>query len=171
VDRQSSPRRRALRREASCRGDFSRVQKLVVTGSNGELFLWDISGLRTQQGVQLIRQLSGHTSVVRAVIVGRDGSKFASAGEDRTVRLWSLPNGEMINRLDGHQQTVYSLAFSPDEDRIVSASGDETICLWDVQTGACLHTLRAEGPYAGLKIGGGHQHQRRPEGRIAYIGR
>jgi len=26
--------------------------------------------------------------------------------------------------------------------------------VWDVETGACLHTLRAPGPYAGMNIAG-----------------
>ena len=37
---------------------------------------------------------------------------------------------------------------------IVTGAVDGSIKLWDAQTGACLGTLRADGPYAGMIIAG-----------------
>jgi WD40 repeat protein len=37
---------------------------------------------------------------------------------------------------------------------LASGSFDETIKLWNVATGACISTLQAEGPYAGMNITG-----------------
>ena len=35
---------------------------------------------------------------------------------------------------------------------LASGSYDETIRLWDVRSGVCLRTLRADGPYQGMRI-------------------
>jgi WD40 repeat protein len=45
-----------------------------------------------------------------------------------------------------------SVRFSPDGQRLVSSSTYETIKIWEVATGECLHTLKADGLYEGMKI-------------------
>ena len=58
----------------------------------------------------------------------------------------------------GHSGEVNLLAFSLDGRMIASGSADETIKLWAVDAAVrpvtCLATLRAPGPYSGMKIGG-----------------
>jgi WD40 repeat protein len=96
------------------------------------------------------------------------GELLATADDDFAVRLWRIapaalqlaPLGEipaaveLRAELRGHSNAVEMVRFSPNGRRLYSASKDETIREWDVATGACLRTLRAEGPYAGMDITG-----------------
>ena len=60
-----------------------------------------------------------------------DGKRIASAGFDKTVRLWDAATGKEKITLRGHTDTVWSVAFSPDGRQLVSASFDSTARIWD----------------------------------------
>ncbi len=77
-----------------------------------------------------------HTAIINRVSVDASGRLAATASDDKTVRLWSLPEGRAVGTLrvpigDGPEGALYSVALSPD-GKLVAAAGHVGV-LWDGQ--------------------------------------
>lgn len=87
----------------------------------------------------------GHAKDVTSLALSADGSLVASGSRDSTVRIWSMPHGEVKAVLTGHTLPVTGVAFS-DPLHVVSASADGTVRRWKVDEPAAppeIFTLNA----------------------------
>ncbi len=82
---------------------------------------------------QELNTLIGHVGIVNALSFTPDGKMLASAGIDKSIRLWDIISHKPIAILHGHDATVLSIVFSPDGKILASASGDKTIKLWNIK--------------------------------------
>jgi WD40 repeat protein/tetratricopeptide (TPR) repeat protein/predicted Ser/Thr protein kinase len=100
---------------------------------------WEYHHLRRRMdGTPLL--LCGHTRGVRAVSWSPDGTRVASASQDRTIRIWNVRTGAPVCTLHGHTDTVHAVCWSPDANKLASA-GDFSVRVWDGESGKELVVL------------------------------
>jgi WD40 repeat protein/uncharacterized caspase-like protein len=82
--------------------------------------------------------MATHTKEVFSVALSSDGRTAATAGEDRTIKLWDVASGRLVRTLIGHSESISAVVFSPDGTLVASASRDGTAVLWEVSTGGLM---------------------------------
>lgn len=83
----------------------------------------------------------GHVNSVSACAFHPKKPVFATASDDETWRLWSVPDCELIMSGEGHNGWVSDLHFHPYGSHLVTSSGDATVKLWEFGQARCTHTF------------------------------
>jgi WD40 repeat protein len=85
-------------------------------------------------------KLDEHAATVAAFAFSPDGKAIATAGHDKTVRVFKSADGSLTHTLAKHTAAVLAVAWSPDGKEIVSGGADKKTIVWDAKTGEPMHT-------------------------------
>jgi U3 small nucleolar RNA-associated protein 13 len=136
----------------------------LLTGSQDKTVKrWDTAKLKyspsmtePHSGAKAVFTRVAHEKDINAIDVSPIAPLFASASQDRTIKIWSVEDGSVVGILRGHKRGVWSVRFSPagtpplaladggssgTRGLLVSGSGDRTIKVWSLSTYTCLQTF------------------------------
>jgi hypothetical protein len=98
-------------------------------------------------------QLDGHTSLIRAADKNPVTDEFATAGRDKTIRIWKLEAKKQTSvKTFKASSRINSLRYTADGTKIIGAGNDGTISVWNLETGEEMVLEKKEGVRA-LSIG------------------
>jgi eukaryotic-like serine/threonine-protein kinase len=127
---------------------FSRDgEHLALASSDGIVKLWDAKRLDKER----LDEKKEARLTLRARVAGPglsvafspDGRRLATGGEENTVKIWDVRNGQPLRTLKGHNGDVYSVAFSPEDGRWVASAGeDSAVKIWESHTGKLVRSFR-----------------------------
>lgn len=121
----------------------------IVTGSQDRTVKrWDVTKELKKLRAKYTRK--AHDKDINAIDIDPSGTMFASASQDRTVKIYSATEGEAIGVLRGHRRGVWTVKFATKESQvpnsgnkglIATGSGDKTVKIWSLADYSCLLTL------------------------------
>lgn len=133
----------------------------LVTGSQDlTVKRWDIPRQAQQESKKGLRALftrKAHDKDINALDVNPTSTLFASASQDKNVKIWSIQEGEVQGILRGHKRGVWSVRFAPigtpqiqgeeggtqvaGRGVVLTGSGDKTLKIWSLADYTCLRTF------------------------------
>lgn len=133
----------------------------VLTGSQDKTIKrWNLSprSSTTQMSgaYRSVYTRKAHDKDINAISINHDSKLFASASQDRSVKIWSTEEGEVQGVLRGHKRGVWSVRFAPKDvapisgssvpvssvrGLVVTGSGDKTVKVWSLSDYSCLRTF------------------------------
>lgn len=87
-----------------------------------------------------VQILEGHRGAVRCFQF--DEVALISGGDDKTVKVWDVHNGQCSQTLLGHTDSVLCLSFSSKEQILVTGSYDKTLRVWSLSKHSLGHCIR-----------------------------
>ena len=123
------------------RKNISETPTFVITGSDDRTVkCWDIATGRTTTPFTPRSSYTqkAHDKDINSIDISPDDKSFATASQDRTVKIFNVEDGQVIGTLKGHRRGVFSAKFSATERVLVSGSGDGTVKLWSLNDYTCL---------------------------------
>ncbi|MGC0415557.1 TIR domain-containing protein [Embleya sp. AB8] len=126
---------------------------LASASWDGQAIIWQDATPR--------HHLRGHTGRLWTAAAHPTRHLLATAGDDRTIRLWNPLTGEETALLTGHTGAILTLAFSPDGTLLAGGAEDGTVRLWTLPPDGT-PTERAtligvQGGWAALNPAGGYK--------------
>ena len=99
-------------------------KRLVSASWDHTLKVWDVDPEHASllfQSPEPMMTLTGHGDRVHCVAWSPDGTRIASGGDDKTVRVWDAATGKEVAVPHVYRGVVWSVAFGPDGKRIAAA--------------------------------------------------
>jgi serine/threonine protein kinase len=122
--------------------------RIASASEDGTVQVWDAmtgnNHVTYPHAIDQADVAANHNELVMTLAWSPDGTRIASASNDKTVRVWYAHSGEEISPLSPykkHLEPVVSLAWSHDGKFIASGSRDGVVQVWNATTGTELHSL------------------------------
>lgn len=156
--RASSPERMSLL--AECRGHAGAVGAIVLPHHSTDFMLtasqdctvkcWDLTSIKenNEEATQCttLYTFVAHDKDINSLSLSPNDKLFATASQDKTVKLWDTLSGQYQRTLRGHKRGVWCAQFSTVQKWLVTGSADRTIKLWDLNDGACIKVTFLSSP-------------------------
>jgi WD40 repeat protein len=90
----------------------------------------------TQDEIQLIRYLSGHTKPVRKVAFSPDGKTLASGGDDGNLAIWDTQTNTMLWSVEVNESPspINQIVYSPNSKIVVINTEGSDEQFWDLRS-------------------------------------
>uniref|UniRef100_A0A8C6UJV2 Apoptotic peptidase activating factor 1 n=1 Tax=Neogobius melanostomus TaxID=47308 RepID=A0A8C6UJV2_9GOBI len=119
----------------------ARMQALQQS-SRGKLF-FDWLNKNCVENLSLL-VIHPHQGSLYSACFSHDGSKIASCGASKSLKMFKSTSGEKLMELQAHDDEVLCCAFSPDDHLIATCSSDRKVKVWNVERAMIIRVFEEE---------------------------
>ena len=109
---------------------------LATAEENGKLKLFDMSS------GSLARTLDGHAGGATSVAFSTDSSKLVSGGQDKSLRVWNVADGQSVGSIDT-PAVVTAVVYAAANTQIATGGADNIIRVWALPDPQAVAALKA----------------------------
>ncbi len=107
---------------------FQNDNKSIITAhADGKVFVETIAA-------QIVHRADDGR--VNDLSIASNGSQYATAGADGTVKLWNASNSSPTRGFTGFEGSALCVSLSPDNRQIAAGGADKTVRIWNVSNGS-----------------------------------
>ncbi|GMH45250.1 hypothetical protein BSKO_13207 [Bryopsis sp. KO-2023] len=129
-----------------------RANFIATVGADRMIKLWDLeSMLKGRSGrsssddeifdLQVTAGTIAHSKDINSVAISPTDTLVCTGSQDKTAKIFALPDLVLEFTLAGHKRGIWSVEFSPVERQVLTGSNDKTIKLWSLVDGSCMRTF------------------------------
>uniref|UniRef100_A0A3Q1GUT1 Apoptotic protease-activating factor 1 n=1 Tax=Acanthochromis polyacanthus TaxID=80966 RepID=A0A3Q1GUT1_9TELE len=85
-----------------------------------------------------------HQGSIYSACFSHDGTKIASCGASKTLKVFRSTSGEKLTEIQAHDDEVLCCAFSPDDHLLATCSTDKKIKVWSAERAMLLRVFEEE---------------------------
>lgn len=85
-----------------------------------------------------------HQGSIYSACFSHDGTKIASAGASKTLKVFKSTTGEKLTEIQAHDDEVLCCTYSPDDRLLATCSSDRKVKVWNVERAMLLRVFEEE---------------------------
>ena len=124
--------------------DFTKDGATIVVAAGTPAQIGEVKLFNVADG-KLLGDLVRTDDAVFGVAISPDGKRLATAGADRSIRVFDIATQKQELLIEDHADWVMDVAWSADGNKLASASRDKTSKVFDAKTGDSLVTFNGHG--------------------------
>lgn len=106
--------------------------RIAACTDSGMVYLWKL--LPERNALTCLSTCTEHDDIISSMSVNCNGSKFATASYDRSIKIWEAEDFVPVSHYTAHFDIVWDVAFHPTQpDILISCSQDGRMLLWDLR--------------------------------------
>ncbi|MEQ2260078.1 wD repeat domain, partial [Xenotaenia resolanae] len=117
-------------------------QQALNRANRGKLYFELINKSSVENLSRLV--IHPHQGSIYSARFSHDGTKVASCGASKTLKVFKSTSGEKLTEIQAHDDEVLCCAFSPDDHLIATCSSDRKVKVWNIQQGKLLRVFEDE---------------------------
>jgi len=125
--------------------DFTKDGKFLATGGGAPTEDGELKIIDPATGAVVVEIKNAHSDTVFGVRFSPDGTKLASCGADKYIKVFEVPSGKFLKSFEGHTHHVMDVGWKGDGKLLASCGADNECKVWEYEKGEKVRDIRAHG--------------------------
>lgn len=85
---------------------------------------------------------AGHSKDINDITFNSSTTLMATASNDKTVKIWKVPTGEVKLTINENKSEIIRLRFTSSDKKVLALSADNNVTLYDVENGTVAYKIK-----------------------------